>query len=137
MILVDTSILSLVLRRRNPDRLSPRERSCVDDFLALSDRGDVVLMGVIRQELLSGIRLKEQFIRLQQILNGYDYIDVTLADYDAGAECFNLCRSSGVAAGDIDMLICAVAIRQDMPVFTADPDFMRYAKLLPLRLHHA
>jgi hypothetical protein len=33
------------------------------------------------------------------------------------------------------MLICAMAYRYDVPIFTTDPDFLGYAKHLPIRLH--
>lgn len=135
MVLVDTSILSLVLRRRRPDQLSIQERALVAHFLELSQRGDVALLGIIRQELLSGVRHREQFDRLQQVLDGYDYIDLSIADHDFAAECFNRCRSSGVAAGDVDMLICGAALRRDLSIFSTDPDFARYARVLALQLH--
>ena len=135
MILVDTTVLSLSLRRRDPARLSETERRTVAEFVAAGDRGQVGLLGVIRQELLSGVRHPEQFDRLRLILNGYDYLGVTLADHDVAAEYTNRCRSAGVDAGDIDMLICAVAARAEVPVFTTDGDFGRYARHLPVRLH--
>jgi hypothetical protein len=35
------------------------------------------------------------------------------------------------------MLICAMAHRLGLPIFTTDPDFSGYAKHLPIRLHEA
>ena len=70
----------------------------------------VVLIGVIRQELLSGLRHQAQFDKLRGILDGYDYFDVTLADHDVAAECFNTCRAAGIAAGDIDDMLIRVTI---------------------------
>jgi predicted nucleic acid-binding protein len=134
-VVVDTSVLSLSLRRRDPARLGEAERRVVSAFLDLGDRGQVVLLGVIRQELLSGVRHAEQFERLQRILGGYDYLDATLDDHDAAAAYHNHCVSVGVAARDIDMLICAVAARAEATVLTTDPDFGRYARHLPVRLH--
>jgi len=135
MVLVDTTVLSLSLRRRDPSRLSDHERRVVAEFLNLSDSGQIILLGVIRQELLSGIRHHEQFNRLRRILNGYSYLNVNLIDHDVAAEYTNRCRSAGLDAGDIDMLICAAAARAEIAVFTTDGDFSRYAKHLPLRLH--
>ena len=134
-VVVDTSVLSLSLRRQDPARLTHPERRVVSAFRDLTDRGQVLLLGVIRQELLSGVRHAEQFQRLQRILDGYDYLDATLEDHDVAAGYHNRCRSGGVDAGDIDMLICSVAGRAGVPVFTTDGDFGRYAKYLPVRLH--
>lgn len=130
MVLVDTSVLSLALRRRRRELLTLEQQRRVATFVALSDRGEVVLLGIIRQELLSGIRHREQFERLQLVLDGYDYLEVGIRDYDLAAEFTNRCRAAGTAAGDIDMLICAVAAREAIDVFTVDDDFERYARVL-------
>jgi predicted nucleic acid-binding protein len=134
-VVVDTSVLSLSLRRPDPARLSVAERQAVAEFLELGDRGRVALLGIVRQELLIGVRHAEQFERLKRILDGYEYLDVTLADHDSAASFSNRCRSAGIGAGDVDMLICAVAARVGAAVFTTDGDFARYARLLPVRLH--
>jgi len=41
----------------------------------------------------------------------------------------------GEGAGSIDLLICAIAYRHKLAIFTTDRDFDRYAKHLPIRLH--
>lgn len=56
-------------------------------------------------------------------------------NYEADAKAGNDCRARGVAVSVSDMLICAIAIGRDWSVFTADPDFNSYAKILPLKLH--
>ena len=33
------------------------------------------------------------------------------------------------------MLICALATRRELAVFTADTDFIRYTRILPIKLH--
>jgi predicted nucleic acid-binding protein len=35
----------------------------------------------------------------------------------------------------VDMLICAVALRRGMSIFTTDPDSDKYAGVLAIRLH--
>ena len=35
----------------------------------------------------------------------------------------------------MDFLICAVAWRGQMPIFTTDGDFAQYARALPIALH--
>ena len=46
----------------------------------------------------------------------------------------NECVRHGVAATSVDMLLCAVASGRDLPILTADHDFDRYAKHLPIQL---
>ena len=134
MILVDTTVWSLALRRR-PGVLNERERGLVADWRNLSLTGQVTLIGVVRQEVLSGIRRRAQFDRLRVALAAFAHTPTTLDDHDRAAECFNQCQSRGIAAGDVDMLICATAIGRGLPIFTADPDFERYATVLAIRLH--
>lgn len=59
-VVVDTSVWSLALRRNTPNDAI----SIVNILHDLIADGQVVLLGVIRQEVLSGIRYTEQFIRL-------------------------------------------------------------------------
>jgi predicted nucleic acid-binding protein len=135
MVIVDTTIWSLALRRRL-ETLNPVEQRCVDRWRELATSGDVVLLGIVRQKLLTGLRHAAQFSRLQRDLDAFDTLVATVIDHDRAAESFNACRARGIAAGDIDMLICALAIRHRLPIFTADADLKRYAKVLPIRLYN-
>ncbi len=94
-----------------------------------------MIIGMVRQETLSGVKSDKQFHQLQTILDGFVYLPTEQADYDKAAESFNLCRSKGIAAGDVDMLVCAMAIRRNAPILTADKDFDHYSKILPITLY--
>ncbi len=48
---------------------------------------------------------------------------------------FNLCRSHGINGSHVDMLLCALAHRNGVPIFTTDGDFPDYARHLPIHLH--
>jgi predicted nucleic acid-binding protein len=134
MILVDTSIWSLALRRR-PVALSAEEHRLVEEWARLVTEGLASLIGPIRQEILSGVRRPEVFQALRRALSDFPYLGVDAADYDRAAEFFNVCRTQGITGGPIDMLISAVAYRHEVPVFAVDTDYVRYARHLPLRLH--
>jgi predicted nucleic acid-binding protein len=58
-VVVDTSVWSLALRRNAPDDAA----FVVNQLRDLITDGRVVLVGAVRQEVLSGIRHLEQFIR--------------------------------------------------------------------------
>lgn len=133
MVLVDTTIWSLALRRRSQD-LNDLERARVARWAALIESGRAALIGPIRQEILSGIRISAHFDGIRAQLDSFRYLTVLQVDYDEAARFFNQCRARGITAGDVDMLICAVAARWSIPVFTSDKDFPRYAKHLPIRL---
>jgi hypothetical protein len=129
MVLVDTSVWSLAVRRRGAD-LSAAEGGVVAAWADLVRWGRVQMIGLIRQELLSGIRSEKQFALLESALQAFPDEALGTEDYVEAARCFNLCRSRGVAATHIDMLICAVAIRRGWEVFTVDKDFESYRRIL-------
>ena len=135
-VLVDTSIWSLALRRRVVD-LNGRERFLVAELSELIRDGRPAMLGLIRQELLSGIKNPTQFENLRKTLRAFPDEPVDTADYEAAARGGNECRAKGIAVSVVDMLICAVAQRLGMPVFTTDPDFERYARILRVNLHLA
>ena len=128
-VLVDTSVWSLALRR---DR--PAENALVGEFAELIDEQRVVMIGPVRQELLSGIRNATQFDRLREHLQAFPDLALTVADFERAAEFFNLCRSQGVQGSNTDFLICAVAANHNLAILTADQDFVRFAEDLPIRL---
>lgn len=134
MVLVDTTIWSLALRRR-PHDLSAGERRLVDEWAGLVRGGRAVLTGPIRQEVLSGVRRQADFEVLRQRLSAFALLPIELGDYDRAASFFNTCRAHGVVATTIDMLLCALAERTRAVIFTTDRDFPRYARHLPINMH--
>ena len=135
MILVDTSVWSLALRRRRKARLSSAEIAIVNEWKRKSRNSETALIGIVRQEVLSGIRDQAQFQLLKNALDTFPHLTTSVADHDRAAECFNLCRSAGITGDPVDMLVCACAIRHDVAIFSVDPDYERYSRRLPIRLH--
>ena len=133
-VIVDTNIWSLALRRR-AKKLSSDERALVAECKELVGEGRAVLLGVVRQEVLSGVSRPAHFEALSAKLRQFDDEPVTRSDHEHAAACFNRCRAKGVQGSVVDMLICAVAERRGAAVFTTDADFSRYAKYLPFSLH--
>jgi predicted nucleic acid-binding protein len=133
-VLVDTTIWSLALRRRSGD-LNATEARLVAEWSALVCDGRPILIGPIRQELLSGIRDHRMFERLRRSLGAFFHASIRSMDYDQAAALFNQCRSRGVAATSVDMLICAVSRRLKVSLFTIDSDFGRYAACFQLQLY--
>jgi len=126
-------VWSLAFRRRAGD-LSPLQRTCrflLDELIRLRH---AILIGPVRQEVLSGITNEEQFERLRSHLRSFDDEPVSTEDFEEAARCRNRCISMGIAASAIDMVLCAVAIRLAVPIFTVDPDFQRYAAHLRIRV---
>ena len=134
IVLVDTPVWSLALRRRQAD-LNAREEGLTRALAELVSEGRAQIMGVIRQELLSGIREEEHFHKLRDYLRAFEEPGIEVLDYEEAAHMHNRCRSRGITGSAIDFLICAVAKRRNWHIFTTDRDFERYERLLGLRLY--
>jgi len=133
-VLIDTSVWSLALRR-TARQLSPAESRLVDEWSALIHEGRARLIGIVRQEILSGIRDERDFVQVRERLAAFDDIEIETRDHEDAARFFNRCRTRGVTGTPVDLLICAVAARHGLPVFTTDQDFSRYRRLLGIKLH--
>jgi hypothetical protein len=93
------------------------------------------MIGPVRQELLCGIRSQAQFRKLRDHLRAFPDLELTTRDYEAAAEFFNLCRGKGIQGSNTDFLICAVAARNKIPIFTTDGNFMLFQPHVPIDLH--
>ncbi len=132
--LVDTTIWSLALRRKQDD-LNVAEQTVVTELNDLVKEGRARIIGPIRQELLSGIRNVMQYEKIRTSLRAFRDEAIDTSDYEAAAKANNECRARGVGVTAVDILICAVAARREWTIFSSDPDFERYAKVLPITLH--
>lgn len=129
-ILADTPIWSTALRRAGGAANNYRA-----EMVKLVNHGVVEIIGPIRQELLSGIREQSQFERVREHLRKFPDLQITTDDYEEAASFYNRCRSRGIQGSSTDFLICAVATRNDLVIFTDDRDFVNYSKVLPIRLY--
>ena len=134
MVLVDTSIWSVALRRA-PHHLNEFQRRIVEHWAGLVSEGRAAMIGPIRQEVLSGIRRTSDFDLLRARLAAFDDLQLMREDYEGAARFFNLCRSHGLTGTAVDLLICAVAQRVRAPIFTTDHDFQRYALHIQIHLY--
>jgi predicted nucleic acid-binding protein len=127
---MDTCVWSQFLRRNRPR----------NDPVALEVerliRADVVeMLGSIRQELLSGAQPQERFAQLKEYLRFFPNLPLDEEDDENAAHYDNLCRRHGVQGTATDLLICAVAARHGLRIFTTDTDFDGYARHLPIIRH--
>jgi hypothetical protein len=127
-LLVDTSVWSLALRR---DRPAGRE---VEALRAGIESGEVVLTGIILQEILQGFPSVERTRRLADHLAPFPLLGLHRGDYLYAAEIRNKCRAKGLAVSTVDAQIAAAAINHRCALLTADADFALIARHFPLRL---
>jgi len=126
-VLVDTSVWSFALRRHEPSPIADRLAELIVESL-------VVMIGPVRQELLSGISNPTSFEVLRDKLQAFEDHAITAGDYETAAAYYNACRKQGIQGSHVDFLICAVSSNNNLLIFTTDQDFTRYAEFLPIRL---
>src|SRR4051812_43038298 len=125
-VIVDTSVWSLALRRRRRD-LSPAQR---EGELLLRDMivtGEALLLGVVRQELLTGLG-PSAFDAVRDHLQWFNDDPPGSDDYERAASFANTCTRAGIAATTVDMLICSFAAGRAYSIFAVDSDFGHYAR---------
>jgi predicted nucleic acid-binding protein len=131
VILLDTSVLSLAFRRRSPQvahiAVAILERLIAEDQ-------PMVVPGVVLQEILSGVRTRQEFDRLLGEMEGFQVVAARVEDHLKAAQVANACRSSGIASSAVDCLIAAQAINLGASLFTLDQDFGRMASCCELDL---
>ncbi len=129
-IIVDTCIWSLALRRNTVE-----DNPYIEELRNLIEEIRVQVIGPIRQELLSGIKSKQQFNTLKLHLEAFEDLELEAKDYELAAEYFNAARKKGIQGSNIDFLICAISSRRKMPILTTDKDFTSFQSVFPVSLH--
>jgi predicted nucleic acid-binding protein len=129
-ILIDSCVWSLALRRKNKALLNQDEQHIVAALSEAVQNGRIAIIGPIRQEVLSGIKEAAQFERLRCALESFPDAPILTSHYEEAARLFNLCRTRGVECGAIDILICAVALRERWSMLTTDSGLMRCIEVL-------
>ncbi len=129
-VIVDTCIWSLALRGK-----TPRNIQVAEVLATLIEENRAKIIGSIRQEILSGYSDLARYEKLRNKLRAFPNEQVIDSDYESAAEYSNICRSNGIQGSHTDFLICAVATRLKMKIYTSDKDFVRYSKHLSISLY--
>ena len=136
MILLDTSVLSRVFRRRSPGAEERRVRTLVGELLA--GEVELGLPGIVLQEVLTGIRNEAQFAGLEErLVAAFSIVSAGAADHVEAARLANRCQAAGLSASGPDCLIAVLAIAGSHQLFAMDDDFRAIAEHAPLKLFEA
>lgn len=127
--IIDTCVWSQFLRRREP--VESRSTSILRTGIR---KKRIQMLGIIRQELLSGIQDDRQRAVIADCLSGFPDLLAESVDHTTAAAFYTTCRAHGVQGSPIDFLICAQASRHHLLILTDDRDFTSYARYLPIRL---
>ncbi len=129
-VLVDTPIWSECLRRSSALKGSHRA-----ELTRLIKDSRVDIIGPIRQEILSGVKEVAQFDRLSGMLAPFKDLPLDTEIFIEAARYYNLCRAKGIQGSGTDFLICAVAAKYNLEIYTTDGDFDFYASVLPISIY--
>ena len=132
MILLDTSVLSLVFRRRSQRVPASPAVALFRDLVATD--APLAVPGIVLQELLSGVRGQDQFRKLQRVMEGFPLLLATELHHVKAARIVNACRTNGVACSTVDALIAAMTLESRGRLFTLDQDFQQMAPCCGLKL---
>ncbi|OHD68719.1 MAG: twitching motility protein PilT [Spirochaetes bacterium RBG_16_49_21] len=129
-VLIDTSVWSLAFRKNA--NLNDR---IIKELFELIHELRIVIIGPIRQELLSGISDPTKYEQLKEKLRVFNDIPLETEHYELAAQLFNKCRKNGIQGSHIDFLKCAVSINNNISIFTLDHDFEKYKKYINIKLY--
>lgn len=132
MVLVDTSIWIDFFRGND----SP-ENEVLNQLIASGK--DIAICGLIRQEVLQGIRDDVMMKRMQKLLDQLTYLKVREPQtFDHAAEIYrNLRRRGKTIRSPGDCLIAALAIEARVSLLHRDKDFLTIASSSALKLFEA
>jgi predicted nucleic acid-binding protein len=131
-VLIDTPIWSNAFRSGNE-----KYEGEIRQLISLIEDQRALIIGPIRQEILSGYSDVKKFEKIREKLSYFENIAIAYSDYLRAAEFSNTCRKKGIQGSPIDFLICAVAHRVNAPIFTTDRDFHHFHKVIPITLYKA
>ncbi|MEN8772256.1 MAG: PIN domain-containing protein [Akkermansiaceae bacterium] len=129
-VIVDTSVWSLALQRRNPVNAPETEA-----LTELIETGKAIMIGPVRQEILSGVRYTVQFDRLRSALSAFPDELLESSDFVEAARICNKCLDSGIVIGNTACLIAAIAIAREMEILTIDPEFEKLSSVVQIPLY--
>lgn len=133
MILLDTSVLSAVLRRRKKGE-DEKELTARVEALLQGDQA-IALPGIVLQEILSGVSDQAQRAKvLSSIRQSFTILLASEGDHLKAADLASAAARKGIALSTPDALIAAQALNRRAALYTRDADFAPLEALAGLHL---
>ncbi len=95
---------------------------------------DVVLTGLILQEVLQAFRIESTFRKVVDYFEPFPLLDLGRSDFIAAARLHRRCAAKGFSVSTADCQIAIASIRHDCPLLSADKDFQQIVKCSALKL---
>ncbi|MFN5757154.1 MAG: PIN domain-containing protein [Planctomycetia bacterium] len=133
MLLVDTSVWSLALRR-DVAVMMPEVQQLEQALLGTQA---VVTTGLVLQELLQGFSGPKARAQIIDCFSALPLLQPDRQDHVEAAALRTACRRGGVQIGTIDALLAQLCIRHQLTLLTTDQDFAHAARHSRLRIWRA
>ena len=133
MLLVDTSVWSLALRR---DVVGPQPEVRHLEQALLGAQA-VVTTGLVLQELLQGFSGPKARAQIIDRFSSLPLVQPDRQDHVDAAALRATCRRAGVQIGTIDALLAQLCIRHQLSLLTTDQNFTHAARHCRLRIWRA
>ena len=129
-VLVDTSVWSLSLRKDGPAN-HPAVKKLQS---LLVDTQNIVLIGIILQEILQGFKHEGPFSKVTTYLDAFPLLSLSRNDFVAAAKLRRQAAAKGLTLSTPDCQIAAAAINHQCHLLTTGKDFVHLAQWAPLQL---
>ena len=100
----------------------------------LLDTQNIVLIGIILQEILQGFKHEETFTKVTTYLDAFPLLSLSRRDFVAAAKLRRQAAAQGLPLSTPDCQTAAAASQHHCNLLTADKDFSNLAQLVPLQL---
>lgn len=101
----------------------------------IKEENQVCFCGIVLQEVLQGIKDKKNYNLAKNILLKFPFLGTNKKTYLLAAEIYRDLRKRGVTVPSIDTTIAAIALENNLPIFTTDKHFSLIAKHTKLILY--
>jgi predicted nucleic acid-binding protein len=128
MVLVDTSIWIDFFQ-------APESHTGSVLVSLIKDHNSVALCGIVLQEVLQGIRNQKSFELVRERLLKFPFVEANLETWLLAASIYRDLRAKGITMPPVDVTIAAIAILNDLPLFSRDVHFEEVALVSDLRLY--
>jgi hypothetical protein len=128
MVLADSDVWSEAFRKRG------RKSQAVSLLEKFIENDEVIMIGTVRQEMLSGIKEDKQFEKIRDILKAFPSQLLEDSIFELAASFFNICRRNGIQGSHTDFLLCACSVAWKVKILTKDKDFQRFSNYISIEL---
>jgi predicted nucleic acid-binding protein len=95
----------------------------------ITDREDICVCGIIRTEVLQGIRRDSEFRQTRDLFNNLVFLPMRYGTFLQSAEIYRNLRRKGITIRKpVDCMIAATAIENGIPLLHNDKDFIPIEK---------